>query len=480
MNPPHLEPIAETLRQVAHQRAFAACHQESAQGLGFTVEGVGECRLPLSQSRIEALLSQATPSPFGYRDQTLHDRTIRDSWEIPGSRVHLDSKLWSMRFMRGLNEIVRGLGFPPDVRVEPKLQKLLLYETGQFFARHRDSEKAVGMAGTLVVVLPSRYEGGEVWVSHAGEQTTFATASESRANKLSFLGFYADCVHETTPVQSGCRVSLTFSLEVMSHGRHPLSVDALHRAPLEELQQCVEFYFRSRQRNWLAYLLEHQYSRQSLDWSHLKAADRSRTDALRHVAHELDCECFLVLGDGAEIYSFIESEDRFEEDDVVEPLPYDPYIEHGMTGMPGEWATLHWATDPWFPDEQPWPGDSLAIEEPVDIDSGIGPILGREVEPLQWLNEQGTPCVGPQVPIMNAAIVTTAHQHDWTSFDASFEPWRGNEGGTAEKWFHVALVVLVPRDAEQRPEALPTPPRRRPRASGASSPVLRRRPGQRR
>src|ERR1035438_7931677 len=37
---------------------------------------------------------------------------------------------------------------------------------------HRDSEKEEGMFGTLVVLLPSLYAGGELVVEHAGERRT--------------------------------------------------------------------------------------------------------------------------------------------------------------------------------------------------------------------------------------------------------------------------------------------------------------------
>ena len=50
------------------------------------------------------------------------------------------------------------LGVEPD-HVRAELYKVLLYEPGSFFKKHRDTEKADGMFGTLVVQLPSRYIG---------------------------------------------------------------------------------------------------------------------------------------------------------------------------------------------------------------------------------------------------------------------------------------------------------------------------------
>jgi hypothetical protein len=44
-------------------------------------------------------------------------------------------------------------------------------------AKHRfSSEKVPGMFGTLVIVLPSKHEGGEVRVTHAGETKIFESS----------------------------------------------------------------------------------------------------------------------------------------------------------------------------------------------------------------------------------------------------------------------------------------------------------------
>ncbi len=57
-----------------------------------------------------------------------------------------------------------------DTPVNAEFYKLLVYETGGFFLAHRDSEKAGGMFGTLVVTLPCEHTGGELCVRHAGRE----------------------------------------------------------------------------------------------------------------------------------------------------------------------------------------------------------------------------------------------------------------------------------------------------------------------
>lgn len=49
------------------------------------------------------------------------------------------------------------LGVAPDCKVQAQLYKLLMYEKGDHFNTHRDSEKEDGMFATMVLLLPSTY-----------------------------------------------------------------------------------------------------------------------------------------------------------------------------------------------------------------------------------------------------------------------------------------------------------------------------------
>jgi hypothetical protein len=57
-----------------------------------------------------------------------------------------------------------------------RLYNLLIYEPGQFFVTHQDSEKADDMIGTLVAILPSAFTGGEMVIEHHDQKVTFSGA----------------------------------------------------------------------------------------------------------------------------------------------------------------------------------------------------------------------------------------------------------------------------------------------------------------
>src|SRR4051794_40804508 len=88
---------------------------------------------------------------------------------------------------------------------------------GSFFKPHVDTPRGDDMFGSLVVVLPTKHEGGTLIFRHGEKEWTFDSAkavepSDSTSLKAGFAIFYSDVEHEVTPVVSGYRVTLTYNL----------------------------------------------------------------------------------------------------------------------------------------------------------------------------------------------------------------------------------------------------------------------------
>lgn len=409
MNTPGLERIVRALARLEVRGAFSCLHRESAHGLGVDVDGVGRVELPLREASAEALISKATPSCFGFRDQTRHDTTVRDSLEIAGDRVHLDPHAWSRRFDRGLRAVAEALGFPPGVEVTARLQKLVIYRAGDFFAPHRDTERDPSMRATLIVLLPGAYAGGALVVTHGDRQVVYDTAAERR-DQITFLGLYADCIHEIRPVTSGHRVALTYGVHVDGAAPPPV---AEGRFP--DLQNALRAHFEAgpveEAPAWLVHLLDHHYTEQSLAWARLKNGDRVHVDALRAVASELAYDVYLALADVHEWYAL------------------DSQRGQGGHGIP--------------------PG-------------GYGQRLGLELTLHHWVDGAGRPCPGSDEPADHSVVVSTGDPDQRAAYERSYEPWTGNEGGEAEQWYHQAALIVVPRGSELHREIV----------GGASEPVV--------
>ncbi|RYO94443.1 hypothetical protein DL762_000539 [Monosporascus cannonballus] len=165
---------------------------------GLEVAGI-PIPLPLTAHDAQAIRAACRRAPYGKGEATLVDESVRKTWELGRDEFRLANQPdWDAFVVNALlrDLAVRALEMPSSgVRAEP--YKLLLYEEGSFFRRHKDSEKAPGMVGTLVVCLPARHDGGDVRLSHAGKSRMFAT-SRTSAYGLTALAWFSDVTHEIT------------------------------------------------------------------------------------------------------------------------------------------------------------------------------------------------------------------------------------------------------------------------------------------
>jgi len=68
------------------------------------------------------------------------------------------------------------------------------------------------MFGTLVIQMPSDYEGGQLTVFHRGKETEYNFSGPEACYNFYFAAFYADCQHEIKPVTKGYRLCLIYNL----------------------------------------------------------------------------------------------------------------------------------------------------------------------------------------------------------------------------------------------------------------------------
>jgi hypothetical protein len=117
------------------------------------------------------------------------------------------------------------------------------------------------MFATLVVQLPSIFEGGSFVVSHNGKKETFKLDyADSAPYSCHYVAHYADCEHEVLPVTSGYRLALVYSLCYMGK-----DIDQPSVRVFERVGRMVKTMERlPREESLFAVPLEHQYTTKSL------------------------------------------------------------------------------------------------------------------------------------------------------------------------------------------------------------------------
>ena len=411
-----LDEIAQALGRIDTGGRFATHTTRSPKDLDLEIKGVGRVTLPISPATARKLCGVARPARHGYKEETRLDRTVRDTWEVPAKRLRIDEHRWAKTLTPQLERIRRDLGLPQKCRLRADLYNLLIYGPGQFFAPHRDSEKADHMVGTLVVVLPSRFTGGELAIEHQSEQQIV----RGSPRQLTLAAFYADCYHEVRPVRTGYRLALTYNLIVEG------ATDAAVPKPVGALRACVRRFFETpvvahtggrelSPPDRLVYLLDHEYTPHALAWNRLKNTDAARATALRQVARQLNCEIFLALADVHETWACEEEYDfrrsrrnRYYNDDEE-----DEEEDYGS-------------------------GETWDLTELIDSD----------VELRHWVAADGAPARAPKgsTAVANRELCYTTPSQDFEPFETEHEDYTGNAGNTVDHWYHRAAVVLWPRD----------------------------------
>lgn len=122
------------------------------------------------------------------------------------------------------------------------------------------------MFGSLVVLFPTSFEGGELIMKTGGKEWSFDAAqalAECHGPHLAYVALYSDVEHEVSMVKSGHRISVTYNLYFDDDTRAPttiplsLSPDALRlKSALETLLRDATFLPEG---GWLGFNLVHQY-----------------------------------------------------------------------------------------------------------------------------------------------------------------------------------------------------------------------------
>jgi predicted 2-oxoglutarate/Fe(II)-dependent dioxygenase YbiX len=399
--------LASVLQTVQTPGDFFAAGECALHVPLIEVEGIGPIALPMLPAQAAQLIAAAERAPYGRGADTLVDTSVRRTWQISADRVRIQGRHWPAMLDGIVERAAMGLG--AGVGVEAELYKLLVYDEGSFFLEHRDTEKSPGMFGTLIVALPSMHTGGELVIRHRGREARLELLCAD-VSEVAWAAFYADCVHEVLPIDSGCRLVLVYNLRRTGRGRlpRPPSYDKETAALGRLLRRWCEDPARPDEDRplKLVYPLAHAYTPAELSFSALKGADAAAATVLTTAAGGADCDLHVALL-------------RIEESGAA---------EYNDSAGP-RWRSRYYDDD----------DDS---DDQSDDEFRVAEVFDRSLTLSDWRRPDGAVAPFGTLPFSEGEVCPPDALADMKPDEQHFHEATGNEGASFERSYQRAALVL--------------------------------------
>lgn len=323
--------LLDSLLQLKGSGKFASIRTDKFIFPGLVIDGFGETAFPINQIQAKALIEVAHKAPFGKGDSTIYDDKVRSAWEIDASKLSFNNPDWEKFLNKAINKVKTDLGLE-DYTVSAHIYKLLIYQQGDFFLPHKDTEKEKGMFGTMIIGLPSQYTGGELEIHFEGVTAIADFAQNPNPYSINYAAFYADCDHEVKPLRSGYRVCLAYNL-VQEKAAKKIAVQSI-QSHAAELAKILIKHQTVQNAQPCIILLGHQYTPENFGQDSLKLNDRARAEALLLAANQAGFYAKLCLA--TSYLSGTPAYDSYDDDD--ENAEMEEVYDESLT-------IEHWAED---------------------------------------------------------------------------------------------------------------------------------------
>jgi hypothetical protein len=387
--------ILELLKTIQGNGSFEISGVNKITLPGLHIKGVGEISIPISPIQIREIIEISKKAPFGKGSKTVIDTKVRSAWELDADQLSFHNEDWSDMMGQIVEKVKNGLGIENN-EIAISLYKLLIYEEGDFFLPHKDSEKEHGMFGTLIIGLPYTHTGGELVIRFDGKEKIIDFSVPLSDYKIPYVAFFADCDHEIKPITSGHRVSLVYNL-IQSQGSQKLCQSEMS-SQINQMSTLLKSMATSVSNTPKAVLLEHQYTPANFSFNSLKHHDRPRAELLLEAAEKAGYFAELGL---VTHYKMGQLEGAGYDYDY-----HNRYAESSGDGTMGEIYEEYTTIEHWSNGKIPALGKIYIENEDLIIDFKIG---------------EGNP------------------------IEEEEEGYTGNAGMTMEYWYHYGAVILWPQ-----------------------------------
>ena len=296
------------------------------------VKGVGRLSWPIAEYQTEQL-KNIMEKPQ-HRKGNMNE--IEKPPYIDGNKIEIDNSFDHVK------EIITNQLALEEYEIEITLNKLILYEEGVGYDwKQESSEKSNGKFGSLIIHLPSYYEGGELLIQHERTQINTIYNQQEREDEFFYSAFYSDCHQKLNPITKGHKFTLLFDL-IMKNSSNQMNLSIIHanKKAKNILDHFIHTIVHGKSDNnkkpRFLFPLDHIYSDKNCNLQ-LKGKDREKLSLLQNMKDENGNDLFFItIGNGLR-KNIRRSEDIFRhKTDQIEFC----YLSHSLCNKPANFKLL--------------------------------------------------------------------------------------------------------------------------------------------
>ncbi|KAL4249500.1 hypothetical protein ABKN59_007217 [Abortiporus biennis] len=201
----------------------------------------------ITDAQIEELSNACDPATFGVNQEDVLDESYRKAGKMNSNNFSINFNPYNSEVVDIIrNTLLEGPNADRSIRAE--LYKLNVYGPGSFFKAHKDTPRGENMFGSLVLILPTTFEGGSLVLRDKGKEWTLDPLHEGNPPadtlKLGYIALYGDVEHEVLEVTSGYRITITYNLYYTTPPKSQsasIILDSNLKAAFEEMLQDPTF-----------------------------------------------------------------------------------------------------------------------------------------------------------------------------------------------------------------------------------------------
>ena len=182
-----------------------------------------EIKYPIDNETLNKIKASTQKSKFGRGTQTIYDSNTRNSFELNNNQFKL-KKFETDSRNSSLLETIRKSLMPHIDFIIAEPYKLIIYEKGCFFNKHKDHKSTPLHFGSLILLLPYKngYKNGDFVLEKQNNKeikkfiwklnTEKFREIYIKNNQCQYISFYTDINHEIKKITEGVRISIVFQL----------------------------------------------------------------------------------------------------------------------------------------------------------------------------------------------------------------------------------------------------------------------------